>query len=443
MSSKEVIKTESGLILVGGLEWRLLDSSQSPSDGLRTLGRAQSAAYAATARASVSKLIKVKNKQREVWSQSGGFYVSVSGDKPGPKTHSLAAAFAKWTVDHPKSVLVVRNPLGGISVVVVLNGLPNVDKVVENVAEAQLIVREYMQGNADISVFADDVVNFPSSMMAKGLLDAIATAVDKTTLIKPIPTDVAKLLKVVALVVALFLCYGYYKDRKEEEAKQLAQARLREADPVPKYLSALNVQLVNAGIDRSSLAAAFAHAERIESKGDGWDLRLIECSQDTGCKANYERTTGTYQSLKHLIGDMKLAQSSGLDLNKATATWEQQLVAAKLDTSKPLLTASEFVSGPSGSTLQNWMVAGLGLQLQPTLLWPMVPGVEPNFKHPAAVARGKIEVINIPLPLVQEVITQAPKNIYWTGFAMQVGEAKGNVAAQVKVSVSGNYYVQK
>jgi hypothetical protein len=51
-------------------------------------------------------------------------------------------------------------------------------------------------------------------------------------------------------------------------------------------------------------------------------------------------------------------------------------------------------------------------------------------------------VSNVPLPLVEEVIAKAPPNVIWSGFSIQVGEAKGDPMTQAKVKMTGSYYVQ-
>lgn len=442
MASKEIFATDSGLRLIGGLEWRLLDANMGVGDALRATGRERSATHAASAVAIAPESVQVGKKVKELRRVAAGFLASPDGEGPGKKAHSLAAAFALWTAEHPKAALSVRTPKGSVALVVVLNGLPYLDKVVEDATEAYSIVTGYLKDHPTISIFSDDIEKFPSSIMDHGLLDAIAASAGKTTTIKAIPADAVKLILIAGLVIGSLLGYQFYKDKQEQEAKKLALQQLQEEDPIPKYLNALMTQSGTLGVESKSLLAAFESTKRVPFDVGGWKLKKVECNQSTQCLAVYERTHGTYSRLVPTVPFMKLLQNDSMDLNEAPMAWTQPMEPSVLKKEGVPASVSAFIQGPSGSMLQNWMVAGLGLQLQPPMLWPQVPGVPPAFKHPEAISVGSLQITDVPLPLVGEVITGAPSNFIWSGFSIEFGETTDEPLARAKVKLSGSYYVQ-
>lgn len=444
MATKEIYASPDGVRLIGGLEWRVLDANQSTDAALRATGKERAASHAVTATSTLTESVVVGKKTKEIRRVSGGFYTSSEdGEGPGKKAHSLAAAFALWTRDHEKAALYVRSgTTGKVAVVVVLNGLPALDKVVDDETEAYQIVSGYIQSHPTISVFADDIVQFPRSLMDQGLLEGIAGAAGKATVIKSIPADVARLALIAVVVVAALGGYQWWLSKKAEEEKKAALLRAQEADPIPKYLQALASQRGTLGATRSAMDAAYQSVLKAPVTVDGWKLKTIDCSFGLDCAAVYERTTGTYDGLKKAVPFMTLDQAGSMNLNEGRMTWKQEMEADLLDAAKSPFTLPVFLEGEAGSQFQDWMVAGLGLTIQAPELWPVVPEVSPSFKHPQAVALGKVEVSSVPLPLVQEVITKAPQNVIWSGFSIQMGEAKGDPMTQAKVKLTGNYYVQ-
>lgn len=442
MAYKEVLTAPNGVRVIGNLQWRLLDASHSVAAALRTTGGERSATHAATATANVPDLVHVGKKTKELRRVAGGFAVSSDGEGPGKKAHSLAAAFAIWTKEHPKAALAVRTPAGQHAVVVVLNGLPVLDKVVDADTDAYSLVMGYLKEHPEISVFADDLEKFPSSLMDSGLLDAIAAACSKATLIREIPVDVMKMALIGVLVLGAAAGYWYYSKHKAEEAKKLALERARAEDPVPKYLAALAGQRHSVGVKRQALVDAYQASKRIPSLISGWRLTKVSCSKESGCEAIYERTNGTYRGLKEQLDFMTLAQTGSMNLNEARLTWSQPLDAESIEPAAASTALDDFVQGSAGSTMQQWMVAGIGLQLQAPSLWPQVGGVPQRLKHAQALAQGKFDVANVALPLLEEVLQKAPANVVWSGFTIEIGDEKQDVMTRVKARVTGNYYVQ-
>jgi hypothetical protein len=145
---------------------------------------------------------------------------------------------------------------------------------------------------------------------------------------------------------------------------------------------------------------------------------------------------------KVAIPSLKLAPPNGTELNAAVVTWNPEWEAIGIDPGTPLQPFEQFMHRVSGPLLQNWLVAGLGLQMQAPVLWPQVAGVPNNLKHPRAIASGKLDVAGVPMPLVPEVITKAPAGVIWTNWSMTVGEDKQDILQRVLLKLGGNYYVQ-
>lgn len=443
MASKEIYTSPDGIHLFGGLEWRVLDASQGTDASLRLTARERASSHAVTATSSAIEAVAIGKKTKEIRRVSGGFFVSPDeGEGPGKKAHSLAAAFAMWARDHEKAALYVHTESGKVAVVVVLNGLPSLDKVVDDESEAYAIVAGYIKDHVEISVFADDIEKFPSSLMEHGLLEGIASAAGKATVIKTIPVDVARLAVVGMVVLAALGGYQFWNSKNAEEERRAALLRAQEADPVPRYIEALSSQRATLGATRPSMGAAFTAAGKIPVAVDGWKLKGVECSFGSNCVATYDRTTGTYEGLKKAVPSTMLDQAGSMNLNEGRLSWKQEMEADLLEVAKSPFPLPVFLEGDSGSQFQDWMVAGLGLLIQAPALWPAVPEVPSGFRHPQAVALGKLEVSNVPLPLVEEVIAKAPPNVIWSGFSIQVGEAKGDPMTQAKVKIIGSYYVQ-
>lgn len=443
MASKEVFVSPGGVRLIGGLEWRVLDANQSSDAGLRSTAKERSASYAVTSTSSLIETVQAGKKNKEVRRVSGGFFSSVEeGEGPGKKAHSLAAAFALWTSNHEKAALFVRTNAGKIAVVVVLHGLPSLDKVIDNESEAYEIVAGYIKEHPSISIFADDIEKFPRAVVEHGLFEGIAAAAGKTTVIKSIPADVVQLSVIAVVVITAIGGYQWWSGIKAEEARKAAQMRAIEADPVPKYLEALSNQRGSLGSSRTSMEATFRAAGKVPVSVNGWNLKSVECSFGSDCVAQYERNSGTFDDLKKGVPFLSLDQAGSMDLNAGRMTWKQEMEAELLDAEKSPFALPAFLEGSAGSQFQDWMVAGLGLTIQAPALWPEVADIPSGFKHPQAVALGTFEVSDIPLPLVEEVITKAPPNIIWSRFFIQIGETKGDPLMQAKVKINGSYYVQ-
>lgn len=447
MASKEVFVDNSGLRLFGGLEWRLLDASQQGDAVLRAAANERGATHAVTVKSADVEEIQVGKKVKKIQRTSGGFFSSSNDQGPGKKGHSLAAAFARWSREHPKAALCLTMPAGGFCVVVVFNGLPVLDRYVPIAEEAFSLMNGYTSDNDDMSVFADDQVRFPTALMNEGLLQAVIDACDKTTLIKAIPPDLVKIAIAFLVIAAIAGGYFYYEKHKKIAARKAAMLKAAEENPVPKYLAGLAAQRASLGFDRASLINAYQFAKPLLVDPEGWHAKRITCGRtegaSEGCMATYERKYGTYQDITQALPKLTLANApKSLDLNLAQMSWKQELKPQPVGEDAEELDA--FIRGMSGSQMQNWLVAGLALQVQPAVLWPAVIGVPPSFRHPKALAIGRFSVTGVSLPLFEEAIKTAPANVIWSGWQIDVGDIKkgGNPLDSAKVTLTGNYYVK-
>jgi hypothetical protein len=436
-----VHQSPGGKRLIGGLDWRLLATTGSIDGHLREGASDRGASHAALATASTTEEIRVKGKRKQIQRASAGFYSAVDGTKPPKGSHSLAAAFAQWSHQHEAALLSVKTAEGAFAVVVVINGMPVLDKLEKESRDAFEKVRTYLQERPSISVFSDDFETYPSSLLAEDLLAKISEATSKATAIKAIPPDAVKLALIAFLVLGAAGGYVYHSNWKAEKARQEALARQRAADPIPKYLNALAAARQSVGIQRSSLQAAAEAAQRFPIAPEGWRVTRIGCSVPAGCEVVFFRSTGTYASLKAAMPSLQLSPTSEINLNEARMTWKQELGPDRLDPATQLPALGAFLQGRDASTLQTWLVAGTSVQLAPPLLWPQAPGVPQAFKHPQALAAGKFEVSAVALPQIAEVLSAAPSNVTWTGWSIEIGDAKQEPLSRAKARLTGTYYV--
>lgn len=443
MASKEIFATPAGIRLLAGLDWRILDATQSVESALRSVGKERAATHAVTAKAHTAEQIVTGKKKKEIRRVAGGFLVSAEENEgPGKKAHSVAAAFAAWTRDHPKSALSVRTSNGKVAVVVVLDGLPTLDKVYDDDAEAYAVLAGYIKQHDSISVFADDLEKFPTSILEVGLLESIATSVNKSTLIKPIPVDVVKLALIGVLAAAAFGGYHYWDAAKVKEEKRLARLAAQEADPLQLYIQAFEQSKSTVGAERSSIISALREVEKIPYSINGWRLRSVFCEFGSDCVVIYLRQLGTYEGLKSAVPNLTLDMNGSFNLNEGRLLLKQDMKPQIIDVSTTPVDNAEFIQGKAGSLFQNWIDVGLGLQIQPPVLWPSVPTVPPSFKDPQAIALGLIDVNGIALMLVDEVVLNAPSNVIWKSFSISVDDAKTDGPPTAMVKLSGSYYVR-
>ncbi|MGJ7523709.1 hypothetical protein ACSFA0_24755 [Variovorax sp. LT1P1] len=437
-----VYQTAEGRRLIGGLDWRLLAAKGSLDSRLREGASGNGATHATVASALTPEKSTVKGKQKEVIRLQAGFFTALDGSKPEKGSHSLAGAFASWARQHPAALLNVKTADGAYAVVVVINGLPVLDRVEEDSTAAFLKAQPYLQERSDISVFSDDTEKYPRSLMSTDLLQQIAGATTKGTALRPVPINAARVAVIGLIVLGAAGGFVYHSKWKAEKARKEALARQRAADPIPKYLNALAAAREGAGLQRAALQAGFAAAQRLPVAPDGWRATRIGCSATAGCEVQFFRTTGTLASLRAAMPGLELSPSSQINLNEARMTWKQELPMQRLEPSQQLMGLGAFLQSAEASKLQMWLVAGPSVQLTPPQLWPQVPGVPQSFKHPQALAAGKFEVSSVALPQVVEALATAPSNVAWTGWSVDIGDAKQEPLSRAKARLTGTFYVK-
>ncbi|MCR6481014.1 type 4b pilus protein PilO2 [Variovorax sp. ZS18.2.2] len=443
MSSNVVYTAPGGKpILIGGLEWRLLPAVVKTGEldaSIRELAGDIAARHLAQAVSSVPEELRERGKTILVKRGKVGFYLPPEGESLPRGAHSLASAFATWSAEHSKALLSVRLADGRCAVVVVINGLPVLDKVETDHNAAFDLASAYLKD--DISVFSDDVVRYPGALVHQDLLEAIGHAAGKDSVIKAVPVNVRRLAIAAFLVAGLLGGLQYWMQWKKEQERLALLERQREADPVPKYLNALAAARQDVGIQREAIKAGIDFAMRVPLSPEGWNASRIGCAAHAGCEVLYARTTGTFEGLAKAVPFLTLVPAEAIDLNQARMTWNQPLATAALNPETQLPAMTAFVQGPEASKLQDWLVAGLSIQLTPQQLWPQAEGVPASFKHPAALATGKFDLDAIPLPQLQEAVATAPTNVSWTAWSIEIGDAKQEPLARAKGRMTGNYYV--
>jgi hypothetical protein len=90
--------------------------------------------------------------------------------------------------------------------------------------------------------------------------------------------------------------------------------------------------------------------------------------------------------------------------------------------------------------LQMWRTAGLTIEIKPAALWPTLPGIPRELRHPSAVLRGDIVISGVPGPFIQEVLETAPPWIQWEGVRAELGDG-GDMRGRLSFKATGIYYV--
>lgn len=448
MASKVVYKTPGDkVVLYGGLDWKLLPPSGNMSAHLRSAAAGLGAVYAARCIAPESETLTDGKKSREVHRVKAGYYTSSSDAKLPRGAHSLAAAFVSWTKEYSNAVLCVEQSDPAKEdeakvVVVVINGLPVFDKVGLAKAEAYSLVASYLKESPEMAVFSDDQVAYPASVMHEGLLESIAAEVDRHSAIKSLPLDLITVGTATVVLAAAVGGFLYWQAWDAEKKRLEAIARQQAEDPIPKYLAALALARQNVGITRDSIAEGLKFARQIPVAPEGWTTTRVGCANGAGCEVVFTRTTGTFKGLTQSVPMLALVPAAAANLNDARTAWKQALESARLDPAQPLPTLGGFVQGDEASKLQDWLVAGLSVQLSPPLLWPQAEGVPPGFNHPEAIAIGKFEIDSIALPQLEEVVRNTPSNVSWTAWSIDLGDLRQEPLSRAKARLIGNYYVK-
>lgn len=427
--------------LVSGLEWGVLPAGGKTNARIRELAKGPGASHAVRVISTLREEVKLKKRTVAVHKEAVGLYTSLEGTKPARNTHSLAAAFAAWTREHPRALLNVKVLKDRWAVVVVINGHPVLDKLEASSEAAHAICESYLKSGQQMSVFSDDKGRYADALAHDELLERISSATNEQTRLKPVPRDMVR-LAVIGFVVCALAAGGLAYSKAEQERKRLeALQRQRDADPVPKYLNALADAREAVGVERSAMKSGIESAMRTPLAPEGWNATRISCVQGGLCEVRYSRTTGTFKGLQAAVAFLALAPAFEINLNEARMTWQQSMNASKLAADIQLPRMASFIQGPEASKLQDWLVAGLTIQVSPPRLWPQAEGVPDSFKHPKAIAAGKFDVEAIAIPQILEAVDTAPANVIWTGWSVDISDSKGEPLSRAKARLTGNFYV--
>lgn len=449
MPSK-LVTTVGGMSFWGNLDWRLLPPTTDKASALRTAATERGASHVACVQSRGKESVTKGKKSVQIHRHSAGFFLPTEGQSSPKKAHSFAACFAAWIREHHENAILYVQLPGPVkdgeepryAVVVVINGMPVLDKVEDSASQAYAMASTFLTSHPNISIFADDEQRFPRTLMAESLIEAVCNARDKTTAIAAAPPDVMMIAMVLVALMVVGGGYHFYKKHKVEEARKLAMIKAQQEDPVNLYLTGLSQVAGRAGLDPASVLKSIDQATKLPLKVEGWDLSKVACDMTATCEALYIRTTGTFKDLKAALPTLQLAAPTGTDLNKGVVTWDPGWALVGIGPETPLKPLPEFLQAVGGPQLQDWLVAGLSLQMQQSQLWPQVAGVPGNFKHPRAVGSGKLEVGGVTMPLVTEVVTKAPAGVMWTGWTVTVGDEKQDVLQRLQMKLEGFYYVQ-
>lgn len=264
-------------------------------------------------------------------------------------------------------------------------------------------------------------------------------------------------------VVAVFTFAGLagswmgWQSHQAQQERESALAIARDADPLPRYLTALQQQRQRALTNRDQWRSLLRDLMALPLHVAGWQLQAIDCVPAEGlCRATWLRRGGTYRELKTAMPrhEWDPLSDQSLQLDQATTAWRANVDRAPLADDTP--TYDEFAR-EAGSVFQVWRTASLNVDARSPSLWPVVAGVPASITHAQAIRRGEISVGQIPAPYVAEVIAIAPPTVTWTRLRVDVAldahtrtitaasgasSASAGQARSLMASLEGSFYVR-
>lgn len=451
MSNKLIAKAKSGALLFANLDWRVLGTSAHTDAALREAAESRGSRYAVRIKSHLTEIVEVKGKNKELYRTSAGLWGAGMDEAKMPKnSHSLAACFADLVTNDGFSdailaldILDHEQKYERTLVVVVANGMPSLDKLMDSKAAAHDLTRQYLKENPSYTFYASDAVMYPNAYRSGSkLLSTISEFASRKTQLSAIPVDVMKAIIVAAILALILAGYYYYQKEEKRKAELAAEAARIAADPIPKYLTALSQAKSKVGISPESLVQSYNYAKKVATGMAGWKATKVSCQIDQGCTVELKRVDGTFQKLVASAGELSLhIKPESVNLNEAILRWEQKMDVVRLE--NELVNSDSFIKGSSGSLLQNWQTAKLSVSLVPPVLWPNAPGVPPNFRHAAAVKQGGIEITGVRLPQMIEVMTYKPENVYWLEWAIDVTDSNADPMTAASGKLKGKFYVKQ
>ncbi len=373
---------------------------------------------------------------------TNAFYAIFNEQETARKNiYSLAAILAK--LGGEGSAAVILQYEDSYAVACVNKGAPILDEVFKDKGAA---ISAMQPISKSLGIFPKVNFNAGNSFEYVESLDVklLGPKKGRVASAKEIPKSIIPQL--VLAFCALTGTYWYYDYTETEKARIEAEriAAEREADPVPKYMRQLVLDEPNFALTDATVMKMLGDLGVISQAPKGWVFDEANCGIDKdtntqACELQFKRKDGVYSTLKGELSKYKMNFAFPADLNTAKATLEYKEESFKfVDYTK---TAAQFLEIDIGDRAQDWLTAGLGLEITPPDLWPQAPGVPQNFRHPMAKMAGDLKVSKIPLYLVSDLINTKPSNAFVRAFKVKAMESDKKVDAEASVDL--RYYVQQ
>jgi hypothetical protein len=322
-------------------------------------------------------------------------------------------------------------------VVCLEDGVPVVD-VLSNETESRNAL-----GVEDRPIWSDNPVAYPSCRPASfEWLISGAQRPCRLTRIPPNPWPV-----VVATCTVASIAGGWWGVEHVDSARRAREdaESAKAADPVPKYLSALQSMRPGMAADRAGVLDAVRGMFASPLAVPGWMLGAAECSAVRHlCSRQWIRMGGTFADLQRALpgDDLELpaSRTAGAPLfDFATTSRHWDLSRHALgDESHPLQSANvEFAA--AAPLLQVWRTADIVLDFKLPTLWPRTGDVPTSFRHPRAVVAGDVAMRDVPGPFILEAVRDAPEFISWEDVKVDIDHGSA-AAGALRFSASGVFY---
>ena len=326
-------------------------------------------------------------------------------------------------------------------VIVLDDGVPHIDAVVNEMSARDTI------GSEERPLWAFSEGKYPNCKLVN--FEWLSGGADKASKVQPIPINPWPLLSLMALfALSMVGWWGYQNAKKTEDARRLV-AEAAAADPVPKYLAALSTQSNTMANRRADVVGSLGKLFELEATIPGWQLTAVDCgASPQQCALTWSRQGGTFDDIRDTLPTQTLIpvkpQGAPVPLLDAATTqvpWhvrrESLLTGPQAITPLPSFDDAMADVMP---LLQVWRTAGLSIEIKPAALWPNLPGIARELRHPSAVLRGGIVISGVPGPFIQEVLETAPPWIQWEGVRAELGDG-GDTRGRLSFKATGIYYV--
>lgn len=357
----------------------------------------------------------------------------------GKRLYSLAVAFVHARPDHPQSILAWRLNEKRAAVVIIQNGVPVADEVLDEKDAIQLMKRALSgrMGQSNHVLYTNDPQVFLNgAQITEGDFAQLANKATKLTSVPIRPSVVIGTATLVA-IAAVGSLLAYQAHEAERRAKLAAQ--IAAEDPLPPYQAALGVQIGQLGLDRQSLLQTLSEAANHDSWKAGWRLAQIECTANQ-CLYTWDREGGITAALLAAYPGAELVEDSTSE--KAILRLSAKLPLAGLPGlahAVPLDVAATYVN-----VYQTWRNAGVTVteienpaDFKP---WPTpTQGQVSALPRDQTLKARKIEV-SVPMPLAQELVINTPQAVWWK--AVKVVITPGDAKKVLIVTLTGNTYVR-